>query len=184
MCLFYKKGYVNVQAISKEGIKGITTPQYISKTVETIKKLVKNGYDQADIAILVRKKEQATEIGNEMIKEGFNISSSESMLVNNSIKVQLIIAILYLSSNPNSSRHHKTIFDILYELSDRKIQDYHQFAIKNLNVKTSIFFSQLEINFGLIFFPPFTKGAYADVKFINVVSAAPKDTESSSGISS
>ena len=71
------------------------------------------------------------------------------MLVNHSVKVQLIIAILYLSSNPNSSRHHKTIFDILYELSDRKIQDYHQFAIKNLNVKTSIFFSQLEINFGL-----------------------------------
>ncbi len=145
----YEGGYINVQAISKEGIKGITTPQYISKTVEIIKKLVKNGYDQADIAILVRKKEQATEIGNEMIKEGFNISSSESMLVNNSIKVQLIIAILYLSSNPNSSRHHKTIFDVLYELSNRKIIDYHQFAKNNLNVKTSIFFNQLESNFGL-----------------------------------
>ena len=62
-------------------------------TVEIIKKLVKDGYDQTDIAILVRKKEQATEIGNELIKEGFNISSSESMLVNHSIKVQLIIAI-------------------------------------------------------------------------------------------
>ena len=98
---------------------------------------------------MVRKKEQATEIGNELIKEGFNISSSESMLVNHSVKVQLIIAILYLSSNPNSSRHHKTIFDILYELSNRKIKDYHQFAINNLNVKTSIFLSQLESNFGL-----------------------------------
>ena len=98
---------------------------------------------------MVRKKEQATEIGNELIKEGFNISSSESMLVNHSIKVQLIIAILYLSSNPNSSRQHKTIFDILYELSDSKIKDYHQFAVNNLNVKTSIFFSQLESNFGL-----------------------------------
>ncbi len=145
----YEGGYVNVQAIPKEGIKAITTPQYISKTLDIIKKLVKDGYDQTDIAILVRKKEQATEIGNEMIKEGFNISSSESMLVNHSIKVQLIIAILYLSSNPNSSRHHKTIFDILYELSNRKIKDYHQFAINNLNVKTSIFFSQLESNFGL-----------------------------------
>ena len=71
------------------------------------------------------------------------------MLVNHSIKVQLIIAILYLSSNPNSSRQHKTIFDILYELSDSKIKDYHQFAVNNLNVKTSIFFSQLESNFGL-----------------------------------
>ncbi len=145
----YEGGYVNVQIISKEGVKGTTTPQYISKTVEIIKKLVKDGYDQTDIAILVRKKEQATEIGNELIKEGFNISSSESMLVNHSIKVQLIIAILYLSSNPNSSRQHKTIFDILYELSDSKIKDYHQFVINNLNVKTSIFFSQLESNFGL-----------------------------------
>ena len=93
----YEGGYINVQAIPKEGIKGITTPQYISKTIDIIKKLVKDGYDQTDIAILVRKKEQATEIGNEMIKEGFNICSSESMLVNNYIKVQLIIAILYLS---------------------------------------------------------------------------------------
>ena len=145
----YEGGYVNIQAISKEGIKETTTPQYISKTVEIIKKLVKDGYDQTDIAILVRKKEQATEIGNELIKEGFNISSSESMLVNHSIKVQLIIAILYLSSNPNSSRQHKTIFDILCELSDNKIKNYHQFAVNNLNVKTSIFFSQLESNFGL-----------------------------------
>ena len=71
----YEGGYVNVQVIGKEGIKAITTPQYVSKTVEIIKKLVKNGYDQTDIAILVRKKEQATEIGNELIKEGFNISS-------------------------------------------------------------------------------------------------------------
>ena len=145
----YEGGYVNIQAISKEGIKETTTPQYIFKTVEIIKKLVKDGYDQTDIAILVRKKEQATEIGNELIKEGFNISSSESMLVNHSIKVQLIIAILYLSSNPNSSRQHKTIFDILCELSDNKIKNYHQFAVNNLNVKTSIFFSQLESNFGL-----------------------------------
>ena len=147
----YEGGYVNVQAISNVGTKGITTLQYISKTVDITKKLIRDGYDQTDIAILVRKKEQAKEIGIELIKEGFNISSSESMLVNHSNKVQLIIAILYLSSNPNSSRHHKTVFDILYELSDSNINDYHHFAVNNLNVKTSIFFSHLENKFGLKF---------------------------------
>ena len=34
----YEGGYINVQAIPKEGIKGITTPQYISKTLDIIKK--------------------------------------------------------------------------------------------------------------------------------------------------
>ena len=35
-----------------------------------------------------------------------------------------------------------------------------------------------------IFIPPFTKGAYAEVKFIKLVSAAPSETDNSSGISS
>ena len=37
----HEGGYVNVQAISKDGKKGITAPQYISKTVEIIKKSLK-----------------------------------------------------------------------------------------------------------------------------------------------
>ena len=43
--------------------------------------------------------------------------------------------------------------------------------------------AKLEINLGSIFFPPFTNGAYADVKFIKLVSAAPNETDNNSGIS-
>ena len=137
------EGYVQIESIEKGRNEEINKSLYASKTITILKKLVEKGYSKSEIAILVRKKSQATELGNVLTNEGFNIISSEAMKVSNSEKVQLIIALLKLTLNPDSSEQHKIILDILWEFYNKEKKEYHEFAISNLKLKTHNFFYQL-----------------------------------------
>ena len=108
------EGYVQIESIEKGRNEEMNKSLYASKTISILKKLVEKGYSKSEIAILVRKKSQATELGNVLTKEGFNIISSEALKVSNSEKVQLIVALLKLTLNPDSSEQHKIILDILW----------------------------------------------------------------------
>ncbi len=104
-----KGGYVRIEAITKGGTKESSTPLYISKTLTIVSEALGNGYRESDLAILVRKKDQAAEIGKALSQEGFNLVSSESMLVAKSEKVKFLITFLKLSLNPDISEYHKII---------------------------------------------------------------------------
>ena len=54
------------------------------------------------------------------------------------------------------------------------------FLFFSLNIVFPLLSCILEINFGSIFSPPLTNGAYSDVKFIIVFSSAPSETDNSS----
>ena len=137
------KGYVRIESIEKGGNEEINKSLYASKTIIILKKLIEKGYCKSEIAILVRKKSQATELANVLTQEGFSIISSEALKVSNSEKVQLIVALLKLTLNPNSSEQHKIILDILWEFNDKEKEEYYEFAISNLKLKTHNFFDQL-----------------------------------------
>ena len=137
------EGYVRIESIEKGGNEEINKSLYASKTITILKKLIEKGYCKNEIAILVRKKSQATELGNVLTQEGFSIISSEALKVSNSEKVQLIVALLKLTLIPDSSEQHKIILDILWEFSDKEKEEYYEFAISNLKLKTHKFLDQL-----------------------------------------
>ena len=137
------EGYVQIDSIEKGRNEEMNKSLYASKTISILKKLVEKGYSKSEIAILVRKKSQATELGNVLTKEGFSIISSEALKVSNSEKVQLIVALLKLTLNPDSSEQHKIILDILWGFYNKEKKEYHEFAISNLKLKTHNFFYQL-----------------------------------------
>ena len=137
------EGYVQIESIEKGRNEEMNKSLYTSKTISILKKLVEKGYSKNEIAILVRKKSQATELGNILTKEGFNIISSEALKVSNSEKVQLIVALLKLTLNPDSSEQHKIILDILWGFYNKEKKEYHEFAISNLKLNTHNFFDQL-----------------------------------------
>ena len=137
------EGYVQIESIEKGRNEEMNKSLYASKTISILKKLVEKGYSKNEIAILVRKKSQATELGNILTKEGFNIISSEALKVSNSEKVQLIVALLKLTLNPDSSEQHKIILDILWGFYNKEKKEYHEFAISNLKLNTHNFFDQL-----------------------------------------
>ena len=145
-----KGGYVRIETILN-GVKDITTPLYISKTLTFVSKIISQGYLEGDIAILVRKKEQGEEIGKALGKANYNFISSDSVIVSKSIKVQLFITFLKLSLNPSRIEYHKSILDILWEIWEKEDEKYHEFALKNLHLKTPSFLKALEVYFDFTF---------------------------------
>mgnify|MGYP002063388454 FL=1 len=140
-------GYVCIEAIPRGGTKEETTPLYVAKTLTALETILKKGYGQNDIAILVRKKTQAAAIGTALIQEGYDLVSSESLQVSQSKKVQLLIAILQLTLRPHAPEFHKIILDVLWELEDQPIEEYHEFAKEILHKKSAVFLSHLRERF-------------------------------------
>jgi ATP-dependent exoDNAse (exonuclease V) beta subunit len=144
----YKKGgYVRIEAITRGGTKESSTPLYISKTLTIVREALGKGYKESDLAILVRKKDQAAEIGKALSQEGFNLLSSESMLIAKSEKVKFLITFLKLSLNPDTSEYHKIILDVIWEIFNEDQEKYHKFALENLHKKTPSFLNSLEVYF-------------------------------------
>ena len=148
----YKKGgYVRIEAITRGGTKESSTPLYISKTLTIVREALGKGYKESDLAILVRKKDQAAEIGKALSQEGLNLLSSESMLVAKSEKVKFLITFLKLSLNPDTSEYHKIILDVIWEIFNEDQEKYHKFALENLHKKTPSFLNSLEVYFDFTF---------------------------------
>jgi len=136
-------GYVSIEAIAKGGKEEEKEPLFLKKTVEAVNKAKFNGYDEGEIAVLVRKKKQASLVGSVLIEAGYSIVSSESMIVSQSIEVQFIIAILNLSVRPNNVEHHKLILDILWETNPIENKEYHEFIQENVQRSSKRFFVKL-----------------------------------------
>ena len=140
-------GYVRIETITKGGTRQSSIPLYVSKTLTIVTEALGNGYRESDLAILVRKKDQAVEIGKALSQEGFNLVSSESMLVAQSKKVQFLITFLKLSLRPNKSEYHKIILDFIWEIFREDQEKYHKFALENLHQKTPSFLNSLGVYF-------------------------------------
>ena len=136
-------GYVRVEAIPKKRTKEASIPFYIVKTLSAVGAALDQGFSQSDIAILVRKKDQATVIGSALSQESYAFVSSESMMVSHSKNVQLLIAFLQLTVAPNTGEYHKVILDILWELHPTTEDDYHAFALAHLHSQSDIFLKAL-----------------------------------------
>ena len=139
------------RAITRGGSKESSTPLYISKTLTIVAEALGKGYLESDLAILVRKKDQAAEIGKALSQEGFNLLSSDSMLVAKSEKVKFLITFLNLSLNPDTSEYHKIILDVIWEIFSEDQEKYHKFALENLHKKTPSFLNSLGVYFDFTF---------------------------------
>ena len=85
-----KEGYVNIRLLSKE--KNTDEKQlYNNNVLEIIHSCLKNGHQLKDICIITRKRKEGVIIADFLTKEGIDIISSESLLINSSPDVRFII---------------------------------------------------------------------------------------------
>jgi len=144
-------GYVSIEAILKGGKEEEKTILFLKKTIEAVSKAKINGYDEGEIAVLVRKKKQASLVGSALIEAGYSIISSESLIVSQSIEVQFIIAILHLSVRPDNIENHKLILDILWEIKPIDDKEYHEFIKENVQRPSKKYFIKLNEIYGFSF---------------------------------
>ena len=136
-----QEGFVNIQflALQKEDDVNELFPETV---YETINKCLVNGYNLKDICILVRKKKEGVAIAEFLSEKGVRITSSETMLINNSEEVKLVINVFKLLINPNHLEVKIKVLD--YIANTNNIQDKHAFFKANLNAPLQDFFKSFE----------------------------------------
>ncbi len=100
-------GYVNLKFIplssdlyGPEDESQDKNEYYCFETLQTIKKILLQGFNYKDIAILTRKREQGVILANYLSKNAIPLLSSETLMIQNASEVKFIIHFLkYLQNN-------------------------------------------------------------------------------------
>ncbi|MBF2707404.1 UvrD-helicase domain-containing protein [Flavobacterium soyangense] len=108
-------GYVNISFIPKveneeddEEALG-KTELYILTTLNTIQKVVKQGFEYKEIVVLTRKRSQGIAVANYLTEQGIPLLSSETLMIKNATEVRFIIHLLKYLKN-NSDKESKAYF--------------------------------------------------------------------------
>ncbi|SHM80590.1 UvrD-helicase domain-containing protein [Flavobacterium xinjiangense] len=99
-------GYVNISFIPKvetsedEEESLDKTELFVLATLNTIQKVIREGFEYKDIVILTRKRSQGIAIANYLTEQKIPLLSSETLMIQNATEVRLIIHLLkYLKNN-------------------------------------------------------------------------------------
>ena len=107
-----KGGFVSLNFLEKEEKKENEKVKYPKIVLEKINHL-KESFLLSEICVLTRTKKDGIAIANYLSENGVDIVSSETLLLQNSTKVNFIIAVLKMMQNQNDE---ETRFEMLYFL--------------------------------------------------------------------
>jgi len=108
-------GYVNISFIpkvenSEDDEDALDkTELYVLATLNTIQKVLKQGFEYKDIVILTRKRSQGIAVANYLTEQGIPLLSSETLMIKNATEVRFIIHLLKYLKN-NSDKESKAYF--------------------------------------------------------------------------
>ncbi|MEN2401427.1 UvrD-helicase domain-containing protein [Flavobacterium sp. MC2016-06] len=73
---------------------------YVLATLNTIQKVIREGFQYRDIVILTRKRDQGIAVANYLTEQSIPLLSSETLMIQNATEVRLIVHLLkYLNNN-------------------------------------------------------------------------------------
>ncbi|WP_340156270.1 UvrD-helicase domain-containing protein [uncultured Winogradskyella sp.] len=135
------KGYVNLNFLDVQKEDNINE-MYAREVLETIKKCEENGFPLDDICVLVRKRKEGVAIANYLNENGIKITSSETLLLKNSDKVNFINSFLKLLVQPTNDSLKVEVLSYLAEQHETK--DKHLFFKTYLRQDLDEMFSELK----------------------------------------
>jgi ATP-dependent exoDNAse (exonuclease V) beta subunit len=140
-----KGGYVhlefNVEKEEKES-------WYSQRLLETVEKLIANGFHKRDICVLTRSKKDGVALSSFLMEQGVAVVSSETLLLQNSPLVRCVINTIALSLYPDNQKLKISVLDVLHEhlqLTEEK----HTFFTNFLKEETN--FSDVLANYNIHF---------------------------------
>ena len=147
-----KGGFVSLSFLEKEEEKEEEKEKekvkYPKKILEIIRNLDSN-FSLGDICVLVRKKKDGVAVANYLSENDIDIVSSETLLLQNSSKVNFMVNLLQVIQHPNDE---ETRFEMLHFLHKhlRIRSDEHSFLNDFVHLQNKNLFNQLK-NYGIIF---------------------------------
>ncbi len=109
-----KGGYVSISFLEKLIDKEEDDLKYPKKVLETLQQLDPK-FALGDVCVLVRKRNEGVAVANYLSENGIDIVSSETLLLNNSSKVNFIINFLSVLLHPNDKENLLEALHFLYD---------------------------------------------------------------------
>jgi len=123
---------------------------YVLATLNTIQKVVKQGFEYKDIVILTRKRGQGISVANYLTEQGIPLLSSETLMIQNASEVRLIIHLLrYL----NNSADLESKANFLHFLASNKdlSMPVHDFIAMGMSHRFEKEFEEWLLTFDVLF---------------------------------
>ena len=134
------EGYVNLNFLDVQKEDDIHE-MYANEVLKTIKQCQDDGFPLNDICVLVRKRKEGVAIANYLNENDIKITSSETLLLKNSDKVNFLNSFLKLLVQPNNDSLKVEVLSYLAE--QRETQDKHLFYKTFLRQDLDEMFSEL-----------------------------------------
>ncbi|MFV5696776.1 UvrD-helicase domain-containing protein [Flavobacterium sp. ZT3R17] len=109
------------------------TDLYVLATLNTIQKVLKQGFQYKDIVILTRKRDQGIAIANYLTEQGIPLLSSETLMIQNATEVRLIIHLLKYLKNSSDLESKANFLQYLAQNSQDKLS-IHDFIAKGMSL--------------------------------------------------
>ncbi|PIF61525.1 MULTISPECIES: exodeoxyribonuclease V subunit beta [unclassified Flavobacterium] len=129
-------GYVNISFIPKvetsEDEETLDkTDLYVLATLNTIQKVLQQGFQYKDIVILTRKRSQGIAIANYLTEQRIPLLSSETLMIQNATEVRLIIHLLKYLKNSSDLESKANFLQYLAQNSQDKLP-IHDFIAQGM----------------------------------------------------
>ncbi|WP_369769654.1 UvrD-helicase domain-containing protein [Flavobacterium sp. WC2416] len=147
-------GYVNISFIpkvenSEDDEEALDkTELYVLATLNTIQKVLREGFEYKDIVILTRKRDQGVAIANYLTEQNIPLLSSETLMIQNATEVRLIIHLLkYLKNNADLEAKAYFLHYIAEHVQDKLA--VHDFIAQGMEQKNEVDFENWLTSFDI-----------------------------------
>ncbi|MDG4950872.1 UvrD-helicase domain-containing protein [Weeksellaceae bacterium KMM 9724] len=114
------------------------------RLLEDIQKAEENGFAWEEMAILVRTNSQGQLIAEFLSEKGYQIISNESLLLQNSDHVQLLLAFIQFLTKPTNSEYRINLILRLYQNHILNVEDKTEFIANHIGLNENDFIQVLK----------------------------------------
>ena len=134
-------GYVEIQLLNKSLGTGeeenIKADQYLQASIDTIYRVIEQGFSYQDIVLLTRKRGEGVLLANYLTEHQIPVLSSETLLIQNATEVKVLLALLRYLKNGND-KEAKALF--LYFIARNRQSDMpvHDFIAEGMLLEEEV----------------------------------------------
>ena len=139
----FSNGHVSITFINKDFKKEQQLKSVLKETLSQIENCLSRGFEQSEIAVLVRDNKQSSQISEWLIENNISVLSQDSLSIDNSEKVELLINLIKLKDDNNNQEARAVIIGNFANLV--KPKDLFVFYKENLNNELKRFLKNLNI---------------------------------------
>lgn len=150
-CNTKKNGYIRFEFVEKQK-KAERITAYSQLALEAINSSKEKGFSESDICILTRTTADGIALSTYLMERGISVISSETLLLQSSPIVQILVFALQLCLNPKNDEAKINLLNLLYDQQDIS-EDKHTFFTRFLNTSETQFaqiLKEFNIEFSLL----------------------------------